>query len=565
MAIRHMAGLTVVVSALLFRPVATERGPVGAAPRDVRLYQSGQGVVSASSILQLVSAGEGVDLSDATVTGALDLRAVQTITRPFRCLSCTFVGSILASDVVFERVVDLSGAHIAGDLNLRGAVFEDSVLFRAAGESTAIVDGPANFTLASFGAPAGFDGAEFVGAADFGGARFLDDASFANTDFNADALFDQASFAGAALFSGSPKEPSSDASGAQPGCLSSIVGVFESRADFTRAAFQGPADFRQRCFAGDASLRDSSFAGDADFTLARFQGNVDFGAAGFQGRTKFQAAIFSAEAGFDRVAAGGPLDFEGAVFLRGASLAGLTGAGSVSLEGVLLAPDMHLNLDNLLADSFSMDVGSVTGVRGTFVQEHVLSLIEGTARARGDIALANDARFELLSLENRLSPPLHRVLDGFFYKTVAGYLVRPSHPLVTLVILVLVAAIIRSVPTWLSILVAWLGGWRTRSRGKPKDSLMRRSHVTVLGIHKAVASFLADLARTMGLALKRKPAPGEFSPQLAPAERELIRVYLIAGVRWVEFLTYKVLIVLFLLGLGNSNSTIRQIIDSVRG
>jgi hypothetical protein len=41
--------------------------------------------------------------------------------------------------------------------------------------------------------------------------------------------------------------------------------------------------------------------------------------------------------------------------------------------------------------------------------------------------------------------------------------------------------------------------------------------------------------------------------------------YIVALVRLVEFLVYKVVLAVFLLALGNSNASVRQLLDTVRG
>ena len=52
--------------------------------------------------------------------------------------------------------------------------------------------------------------------------------------------------------------------------------------------------------------------------------------------------------------------------------------------------------------------------------------------------------------------------------------------------------------------------------------------------------------------------------EISIADRAQIGQYVFATLKWGEFLAYKVLIALFILSLGNSNSTIRQLLDAVR-
>lgn len=52
---------------------------------------------------------EGIDAQGLTITGDVDLRDVDRVGHLVACRDCTITGSLRAADVVFERVVDLSG------------------------------------------------------------------------------------------------------------------------------------------------------------------------------------------------------------------------------------------------------------------------------------------------------------------------------------------------------------------------------------------------------------------------------------------------------------------------
>ena len=82
-----------------------------------------QRTLEPSVIVAMAAAGEPVELRQVMIAGDLDLSGVGRITAPFRCIDCTVSGEFIASDVVFERVVDLSGLRTTG-LNLRAAAFE---------------------------------------------------------------------------------------------------------------------------------------------------------------------------------------------------------------------------------------------------------------------------------------------------------------------------------------------------------------------------------------------------------------------------------------------------------
>ena len=93
-----------------------------------------------------------VDLAGATITGPLDLTAVDVVPYPFRCVDCTFSGDVNISDVTFDRLVAFERVVIEGDLDARGARFAGAVLARGqreGGEPSGI-RGDANFSLARF-------------------------------------------------------------------------------------------------------------------------------------------------------------------------------------------------------------------------------------------------------------------------------------------------------------------------------------------------------------------------------------------------------------------------------
>ncbi len=58
-----------------------------------------------------------VDLAGATITGPLDLTAVDVVPYPFRCVDCTFSGDVNVSDVTFDRLVAFERVVIEGDLD----------------------------------------------------------------------------------------------------------------------------------------------------------------------------------------------------------------------------------------------------------------------------------------------------------------------------------------------------------------------------------------------------------------------------------------------------------------
>ena len=85
----------------------------------------------------MLESGTPVNLHGVTIVGDFDLRAIGTVGDPLRCRECALEGSLVETDVVFERLVDLSGVRVAGGVELDGAVFDDALLLEEAGRGRA--------------------------------------------------------------------------------------------------------------------------------------------------------------------------------------------------------------------------------------------------------------------------------------------------------------------------------------------------------------------------------------------------------------------------------------------
>jgi hypothetical protein len=527
----------------------------------VFLFQVGSATAAAgpdpqmpsTTLVKRLAADAVVDLTEVTVTGELDLRDVQTVRGPFRCTSCVFTGDVLGRDVTFDRVVDVTGSRFDGSLDFRGAVFRGGLLLRGTEDQPAQVGAEASFVQATFGDGTGFDRATFADRSDFTGSTFLGESSFADALFQEDAFFDDATFGGNTLFSSlaflsAPSGP--------PGpCQPPVMGAFLGLANFERTAFRGPANFRQRCFVGEADFESATFGKRVDFALASFHSPASFDGVTFESDGAFLGTIFEREASFLQAASSGSLGFEDAVFDGELGLFRLSVARTLSFEGSQFRGGVDLR--RALVSDLLMDVADVGSVEGRAKdRQDVLRLIEKSADGRGDLALANDARFELLSIQNARLGWFLRAADWFFYRLIAGYLVRPLYPLVAFLVLLGVGAVIRaalrsrrasSAPT--------RSGRSSSTRG---SSVARRSHAGLLGTARLASTTLQGLGDTIQVAFKRKP-------EIVMEHTEQLRSYLAAGTKWLEFLAFKILIALFLLALASSNSTLKQLLDSVRG
>jgi len=508
--------------------------------------------VEASDLVDRVRDGRGIDRAGITVVGELDLRDAGTVQIPFRCVSCLFTGSIVARDVIFNRMLDLSGSRIDGSIDAVGSVLSGGFLFRSSDESPARIGGPADFSHSTFGDATSFDGATFANASDFTGSTFLGRTSFADVMFEGDTSFDDVTFSADAVFSSLALATSED----EPPltCAPVVLGAFAGQASFDRAAFGGVVDFRQRCFVQDATFLSATFNKRVDFTLANFHAKTSFDGASFEGDGAFLASSFDGEVSFQRASAARSLIFEDTWFAGHANFNRLAVGGTLSLKDAQFLDTVDLR-EGLVGD-LTMDLPDVASIAGRTTEwEDVLAHIEESAEARGDLALANDARFQLLALQNTQLGWFPRAMDWFFYRLVAGYLVRPANPLLAFVELLLLGALVRT--------LMW---WRQRRRrpepesasNPSRPSVAARGHARVLGVAQVASAFFQRLGDTVRVAFTRKP-------DVTLEDTEHVRPYLVAGVRWSESIAFKVLIALFLLALASSNSTLKQLIDSVRG
>jgi hypothetical protein len=255
------------------------------------------------------------------------------------------------------------------------------------------------------------------------------------------------------------------------------------------------------------------------------------------------------------------MDFRGARFLGTADLTadlfGLTSGGTLDLRSVRFAEGRRIDLTEVSAVRVQMDVTIVGQIIGETERDKMLRRLEESARASGDIPLANDARFTLLSLQHEERSGVARLFDAG-YRTIGGYLVRPSYPLRALVWLLVAATAFR--------VLAWLWSMRPPRRSADDDppteaaarSAMDRARSRVLTGQRLITTILRKATESIGVAYRK-------DPKIVLESEERVWSYFYAAGRWAEFLAYKLLLALFLLALANSNATARQIVDSIRG
>jgi uncharacterized protein YjbI with pentapeptide repeats len=478
------------------------------------------GVRDGSWLAAQLQAGHRVVMRRVAFIGAVNLNNVPEVRGTFECHSCVFKGPVTAHDVVFDRLVDLAGSRFDDAVDFTGARFDGPALFRAALDegltsSACRFRKDATFALAAFEDVASFGETDFCGEADFRDARFSD-ATFSHSSFGV-ARFERAAFRGSALFN--------DVTFAAHASFEETD--FRTRADFARSEFENGADFGAARFGGGASLLATTFSVEdardqkAENRRRKRQGKPEEPIVG-------EAALFQ-----DAVS-GGDINLTFAQFERKtANFSDFLCGGSLNLDRATFIFGASLNLERLQARALVLDVEAVDEISDRAERLVVLREIEDSAKARGDVGTANDAHYRSRELMSEEYGSFRRGLDLVFYRGVAGYLVRPFRPL-----LVLLA------------LAAMFAALRMRELRKPR---------------RVPSAAPRGVARRLWSEGKRRCAT--FAGCLLDS---LAR----AGPRWkgrrnpalyerLEVAAYRSLVVCALIGLANSNPTLRDMLDSL--
>jgi hypothetical protein len=461
---------------------------------------SGTGIVAALQARRL-------SLDRATITGDIDFRRFDVVEHPFSCRECTIRGRVLGDDVVFASTLDLTGAHITKPVLMRRARFRGPVLFGPtpgpSGRVTSFA-GSVDFSFARFDDLAMFANASFEERAEFTSTRFDSTAVVADATFKRGAGFERASFGADADFRAATfidddaNRRLTRADRQKRGNAASFAATrFDDRADFSRSTFKhGYVIFRDARFARDLTFVGATFADDGGTRI----GVVTFERAVAERNVVFDLATFAGGAIFQRTVVGGVLSYDEARFWSRKPLV----FTETSAKGIVLDVD-----DALAMVAHGQDQDD---------RPHVLKLIESAAKDSGDLGVANDARFSLEVLESRREHGLRHLLNVVFYRLVAGYFVRPFHPIMTLLLLAGVVAIARAFRA-----------------GDAATGAVRRGWIR---LSAAAREYIEALAL--------------IGPH-ADAGRE----------RRIETFVYRLLIFCALIALGNSNPTLREMFDAI--
>lgn len=478
-----------------------------------------------------------IDFRETTIPDELDLSSLGTVNTPFACRGCTFEKGVDASNVVFTRTVDLTGALIRG-MRMPGALFEGAVLFSSTErESTRTTfQGLVEIPLAVFDDIASFEGAVFTGDTNFSSTRFLGDALFSQADFLRKANFNGAIFASHADFSSRPA----------CGAVGTRKGTFNAEVRFERSSFRGTPDFRRRCFGEHASFTRAGFEDTAEFTQAKFFGVATFLNARFQAGARFRGAKFDQATSFESIAVSGRLDFTLATFLSQTQFFGLLSNDVVAFEDADFATTIRM--PEFLAAELRMDISATKLIVGDSNRRRVLAMIETTARERGDLDVANDAYFERRKLISKNYSTPKRLADFVFYRMLAGYFVRPLNPLLALAVFALTGALIRSSKRLRgqhSSLTA--AHYSSGSAGAPIrwGQLLGQARRGVAELWRYFQLVLSEYWRSIRRIVRGKQ---ESDPAPQPTD--------------IEILIYRTLLAIALIGLANSSPALREIVDA---
>jgi uncharacterized protein YjbI with pentapeptide repeats len=426
--------------------------------------------------------------------------------------------------------VFLSCVIVAGRLEIRPDAGEVGPFFLI----QSVVEDGIEASFVRFGGPLHFDGTCFRGDIDLQGAVFEDEVNWARASFD---------------------------------CGSGPVDVLAAA-----SRFHGAADLRAQIF-GDIDFTDASFAARTLLQGAEFRGEATFRGALFEDQTSFRGAIFSAFADFENVTALADVDFSSTEFHDDALFRRFSSPGRVSLRDADFSGDFNLdrasvsNIDlaraefrgslhmaDVSAGSLQMTPSLVSRIDHEPTRLDVLRLIERSAKAQDDTGLANSALFQRQSLETReLAQPKRALWLGI--ELTPGYLVRPLRPLTAIAVVALVGFGVRLVVHSRALLASL-----RRTVGLPamRSSLVERRDASERS--RSSWHLVALIAAPAGRALNAAINPRPPKPDIEETDGF---TYAIATLVWTEYLVQKLLVVVFLISLGNANPTIREIITSI--
>jgi uncharacterized protein YjbI with pentapeptide repeats len=339
----------------------------------------------------------------------------------------------------------------------------------------------------------------------------------------------------------------------------------QQKANFAGVRFQGAVDIRGAHFLGPADFRSVTFAGKALFQQALFDGETQFDGAAFQKEAVFLGTVFGARASFAESSASESADFAGASFFDSAIFYRISVDGLLSLRNVAFGKQVifedafigalemrdnqyesgaELHMGGARTNSLEIDMEGVGRIHDDSEKCRILALVERTARANGNLTVANDASFRRQQIEDELRAPLWQVVNVIFRRWIAGYFVRPLHPFFSMVAFAILACLVR------------LGVGQFRQRLESIEAEKEEEEEK-----KTPEQWLAIVAAAVGasigavFSLRSSISVGE--------DRQHLRAWVAASGRWFEWFVQKGLTATFLIAVANASPRAKDIIDSV--
>jgi uncharacterized protein YjbI with pentapeptide repeats len=348
---------------------------------------------------RIIDEGKPLLKSCAFIDGNLDLRGRHDVgVGPIVLRNSCVTGAIRADSTTFRSIIDLSGTTVVGPANFYSAEFD-----RAAEFDTTNFEGPATFAAAAFHGAAGFFQAAFAKRLIATDASFDRGADFSNADFQ--------------------------------GVTSFLGANFAQQSRFTDASFGSPASFYDARFGGGSDFSNVTFHSRANFDLSTAQGDLGFQEAHFIGSDMNAAS-------FRLVLFAGTADFSNAGRIHGSPLFEDAVISSLDLDG---AEPTYFGkprrIDKLRISSSALP--KISWPLADRVSNY--RLLEKAARNADDLAAANEAKVLRRSLERESKGFIMRQFDWVVEWGIGGYLVRPYHPAVALLIVFLLGILVRSV------------------------------------------------------------------------------------------------------------------------
>lgn len=240
----------------------------------------------------------------------------KVVTSPIRINDSTFDGSITCDNMIFNKIIDLSGSNFSKNVHLRGATFNSYVDF-----SNSIYNSTADFSHSTYNEAVHLSG-KYNGTADFSYSRYNDDAYF-SSDFSSSKYIPGSTYNGLAYFSKSTyngpayfwNSDYNDYVGFHDSTYNASVyfshfvpgpgyfsySTYNGKADLTGSTYNGKADFSGSTFNKEAWFWDSTYNGDVDFRDTNFKGSAEFFVEGFPGSSIFRSYLLLTRAHFSNL------------------------------------------------------------------------------------------------------------------------------------------------------------------------------------------------------------------------------------------------------------------------